>query len=89
MSLQFPRTFYFFNRAWNGEYKTRQQPEMLLDLAEQLYPDHKQLIADSYQKLRESDPDKISPILAELAKIVQTGTQVVPGQSAATSFPIG
>ena len=70
MSLQFPRTFYFFNRAWDNEYKTRQQPEMLLDLAEQLYPDHQQLIANAFQTLRETDPDKISPILAELAKIV-------------------
>lgn len=87
MSLQFPRTFYFFNRAWNGEYKTRQQPEMLLDLAEKLYPDHKQLIANSYQTLRESDPDKISPILAELAKIVQTGDVGRPGAIGRYLFP--
>lgn len=87
MSLQFPRTFYFFSRAWNGEYKTRQQPEMLLDLAEQLYPDHKQLIADSFQKLRETDPDKISPILAELAKIVESGDGGRPGAIGRYLFP--
>jgi hypothetical protein len=87
MSLQFPRTFYFFNRAWDGEYKTRQQPEMLLDLAEQLYPDHKELIADSFQTLRESDPDKISPILAELAKIIQSADAGRPGAIGRYLFP--
>jgi hypothetical protein len=87
MSLQFPRTFYFFKRAWDGEYKTRQQPEMLLDLAEQLYPDHKELIADAFQKLRESDPDKISPILAELAKIIQSGDAGRPGAIGRYLFP--
>jgi hypothetical protein len=87
MSLQFPRTFYFFNRAWDGGYKARLEPEVLLDLAEQLYPDHKQLIADSFQKLRESDPDKISPILAELAKIIQSGNAGRPGAIGRYLFP--
>ena len=87
MSLQLPRTFYFFKRAWDGEYKTRQQAEMLLDLAEQLYPEHQQLIADSFQRLREADPDKITPTLVELAKIVQAGDAGRSGAIGRYLFP--
>ena len=73
MSLQLPRTFYFFNRAWDAGYKDRNEPEVLSELARQLYPDHQQLIAVAYQGLREEDPTKIDPTLAELSKLVKSG----------------
>jgi hypothetical protein len=73
MALQFPRTFYFFHRAWDGEYKSHQEPEVLMELAAQLYPDHKELIAESYARLRENDPEKISATLIELSKLTQSG----------------
>ena len=59
MLLQFPRTYYFFATAWDKDYENRPEPDVMLDLAAQLYPDHKQLIADSFLALRETDSDRI------------------------------
>ena len=58
MQLEFPRTFYFFNTAWDREYEKRPEPEVLLDLAGNCIPDHKQLIAESFLGLRENDPEQ-------------------------------
>ena len=87
MSLQFPRTFYFFNTAWNTEYKNRQEQEILLELATQLYPDHKKLIADSYSGLGSADPDKIHATLKELTDLVQSGNAGRPGPIGNSYFP--
>ena len=87
MSLQFPRTFYFFNRAWDGEYKTRQQPEVLSELAGQLYPDHQKLIAESFLGLRETDPAKIQTTLDSLSKVIQGGDAGRPGALGRYLFP--
>ena len=86
MSLQLPRTFYFFNRAWDGEY-SRQQSELLLELAEQLYPDHQQLIAESYQGLRETDPQKIQVPLDQLTRLIQAGDAGRAGAIGRYLFP--
>jgi hypothetical protein len=87
MSLQFPRTFYFFNTAWDTEYKNRQEPEVLLELATQLYPDHKKLIADSFSGLREADPDKIHATLKQLTELVKSGNAGHPGSIGRFLFP--
>ncbi|HEX4485046.1 MAG TPA: hypothetical protein VH088_02195 [Terriglobales bacterium] len=87
MSLQFPRTFYFFNRAWDGEYKTRKDSEVLTELAGQLYPDHQQLIAESFKGLRENDPEKIRPTLESLTKLIQSGDAGRPGPIGRYLFP--
>jgi hypothetical protein len=87
MSLQFPRTFYFFNSAWNTEYKERQQAEILLELASQLYPDHKNLIAQSFLGLRETDPEKINTTLTALSKLVQSGEAGRAGAIGRLLFP--
>jgi hypothetical protein len=73
MSLQLPRTFYFFNRAWDAGYKDRSEAQVLSELARQLYPDHQQLIAAAFQKLREENPGEIEPTLAELSKLIESG----------------
>jgi hypothetical protein len=87
MQLQFPRTFYFFNTAWDREYEQRPEPEVLLDLAGELYPDHKQLIAESYMDLRENDPVKIDAALARLEKMIQGGSALRPGPIGRFLFP--
>lgn len=71
MLLQFPRTFYFFQTAWDREYETRSEPESLLDLAIQLYPDHAQLVADSFLALREVDLDRIKTAMNGLSSLLQ------------------
>ena len=87
MLLQFPRTYYFFATAWNKEYENHPEPEVMLDLAEQLYPDHKQLIADSFLALRETDADRINPTLASLGKMVQSGDGGRAGAIGRLLFP--
>ncbi len=73
MLLQFPRTYYFFETAWNSEYEKRPEAEVMLDLGAQLYPDHKQLIADSFLALRETDSARITATLAGLEKMLHEG----------------
>ncbi len=87
MQLQFPRTFYFFNTAWNHEYEKRTEPEVLQELAGQLYPDHEQLIAESFLGLREDDPEKINATLARLAKLIHEGIAGRPGPIGRFLFP--
>jgi hypothetical protein len=73
MLLQFPRTYYFFATAWNQEYESRPEAEVLLDLAEQLYPEQRSLIADSFLALRETDAERINSVLSRLRDQVQKG----------------
>ena len=87
MQLQFPRTFYFFNTAWDHEYEKRPEPEVLQELAGQLYPDHEQLIAESFLGLRENDPEKINATLARLEKLVHEGIAGRPGPIGRFLFP--
>jgi hypothetical protein len=87
MQLQFPRTFYFFNTAWDREYGRRPEPEVLRELAGQLYPDHKELITESFLRLRENDPGKIDATLASLEKLVDGGNAGQPGAIGRFLFP--
>jgi hypothetical protein len=86
MSLQLPRTFYFFQTAWNSNYEKSEESDVLRDLARQLYPDHEKVVAESFSALRETEPEKIQAILGELAKIVATGTGR-PGAIGRNVFP--
>jgi hypothetical protein len=86
MSLQLPRTFYFFQTAWNSNYEKSEESDVLRDLARQLYPDHETVVAESFSALREREPEKIQAILDELAKIVATGTGR-PGAIGRNVFP--
>jgi hypothetical protein len=86
MLLQFPRTYYFFETAWNSEYEKRPEADVMLDLGAQLYPDHKQLIADSFLALRETDSARITAILASLEKMLHDGASR-PGPLGRLLFP--
>ena len=87
MLLQFPRTFYFFETAWSKEYENRPEKDVLLDLAEQLYPDHRELIAESFLALRETDAEHIATTLERLDKLVATGNTGRPGALGRLLFP--
>ncbi|HWR16819.1 MAG TPA: alpha-glucuronidase family glycosyl hydrolase [Terriglobales bacterium] len=73
MLLQFPRTFYFFSTAWDAEYENRPEAEVMLDLAGQLYPEHQQLIADSFLALRETEVARINAALKGVDQLLQAG----------------
>ena len=87
MLLQFPRTYYFFATAWDREYQKRPEEKVMLDLAQQLYPDHEQLIAESFLALRETDSDRIMATLTRLEKMVQDGNAGRPGAIGRLLFP--
>lgn len=87
MLLQMPRTFYFFGTAWNQEYRNRPEAQVLLDLGEQLYPDHSQLIVDSFLALRETDAARIAAPLGGLEKILEDGKVGRTGTLGRSLFP--
>jgi hypothetical protein len=87
MLLQFPRTFYFFATAWNKEYENRREEDVMQDLATQLYPEHAELIGESFLELRDTDPERINNTLSRLAKLVQKNDGGRPGALGRFLFP--
>jgi hypothetical protein len=69
--LQFPHVFYFTSAMFDAGYRSRPEKEILLDLSSYLYPDHKQLLADCYFALRESDPARIQSLSDQLDRLIQ------------------
>jgi hypothetical protein len=87
MVLQFPRTFFFFKTAWDTSYKTRDERNVLLDLAEQLYPEQKALVADGFLALRENDPAKVDAALKGVSALVNAPRTTRPGSLSRFLFP--
>jgi hypothetical protein len=87
MLLQFPRTFNFFGIAWDAEYAKRGEREVLLDLARQLHPDHREAVADAFLALRESDPNKIAAAQEKLSRLIDSGDGGRPGSLSRLLFP--
>ncbi len=86
MLLQFPRTFYFFATAWDSSYESQPERDVLMDLATQLYPDQKDLIANAFLALSEDDPDRIDSNIGELKKML-TSPAVRAGALGRFLFP--
>jgi hypothetical protein len=87
MLLQLPRTFYFFESAWNTASKTRSEPVVLEELARRLYPDHAALVARAYQHLREGDTEPIRTTIASLTTLIQSSNAGRPGAMGRFLFP--
>jgi hypothetical protein len=87
MLLQFPSTYYFLTSAWDREYRNRRQKQVLLDISELLYPEHKEIIADSLLGLEETDPDKIKHTLFRLETLIRSGDLGRPGALGRFLFP--
>jgi len=68
--LQFPRTYYFLASAWDYEYRNRDQRDVLLEVAGHLYPEHKELIADCFSAIDETDPQKIDGLRVQLENLI-------------------
>jgi hypothetical protein len=84
--LQFPRTHYFFASAWDTRYLDRSEPDALLDLAGLLYPEQRQLIADAFLALRETDAERIAALVSRLESIERSGAGR-PGALGRLLFP--
>jgi hypothetical protein len=85
--LQFPSNYFFFTSLWDSTYRRLRQEEILMDVASQLYPEHKSLVASSFLALREKDPDKIRQVSAELGKLIASGNAARPGVLGRQLFP--
>lgn len=85
--LQLPRTYYFLASAWDYEYRNREERDVLLDLSRHVYPEHSALIVDCFLALEETDPEKISDILASLESVLNQGTMGRPGVIGRSLFP--
>ena len=70
--LQFPNVFYFTSAMYDSACLGRSEKEVLLEVAEHLYPEHKQLLADCFLALKESNPAKIDPLADQLDQLVRT-----------------
>jgi hypothetical protein len=87
MLLQLPLTYYFFASTWDSLNKKQTQEEILLRASEQIYPERKELLADSFLALRETDPDKVAATRARLAALVNEGKMGRPGVIGRHLFP--
>jgi hypothetical protein len=70
--LEFPSTNYFFANLWDPEYGNRTQEQVLSDISELLYPERKEIIADSFRGLLEAKPDKIKDTLFRLETLIKS-----------------
>lgn len=87
MLLQFPRTFYFYETAWEHGYRNEPEEKVLHELARQLYPEQENVIAESFLALRERNAEKIGATLGRLEALVQKGDAGRPGALGRYLFP--
>ena len=85
--LQFPTLFYFTALMSDLSYGDRSEKEVLREVSGYLYPDHQQLLADSFLALQEPDPDKIDPLAEQLRGLLQNGDLGRPGVFGRKLFP--
>jgi hypothetical protein len=85
--LQLPRTYFFLSTAWDYGYRKKSQRDVLLELSENLYPDHRDLIADAFAALEETDPQKINAVLQPLEALVSRRQLGRPGFMGREIFP--
>jgi hypothetical protein len=71
--LQFPHAYYFTSSMFDAEYRKKSEREVLLDLAGHLYPEHRELTADCYLALKESDPARIQALADRLNGLLSEG----------------
>ena len=69
--LQFPNLYYFTSAWCDSDYLDRSEKDVMLELAGHLYPDHRQLLADCYLALKESDPAKVSTAAERLNDVLR------------------
>ncbi|HWR16823.1 MAG TPA: hypothetical protein VN577_18495 [Terriglobales bacterium] len=85
--LEFPSTNYFFANLWDPEYGNRTQEQLLADISELLYPERKEIIANSFLALLETEPGKIKDALLRLETLIKSGDLGRPGGLGRFLFP--
>jgi len=69
--LQLPHVYFCTSAIWDLDYRKRSEKEVLEELSGHLYPEHRQLIADCYFALKESDPARIEALADRLDRLVR------------------
>lgn len=86
--IQLPRTFYFSSAAWNRSYANVTEKELLLELGQQLYPDHAALIQSAFLALAEVDAATVNASLAGISQLLLSKPEEVrPGLIGRFVFP--
>jgi len=73
--------------AWDYSYRDKDEREVLLDLAGQLYPEHDELVGEAYVALQANEAQQITPMLSRLQALVTQRTAGRPGAPGRKLFP--
>ncbi len=85
--VQFPNVFHFLNSAWDDNYRSRSRSDILLDLSSQFHFEHRQLLADCFAAIKESNPDKVDALAAQLDGLIASKKLGSAGVLARKLFP--
>jgi hypothetical protein len=85
--LQFPNMFFFTSVLSDFDYRNRPEREVLLDLADFLFPKRRELLADAFLALKAADPNETSQRADELGRALQENALGPAGLFARKLFP--
>ncbi len=85
--LQFPDVYFFTSIMFDTAYRKHSEQEVILELAERLYPEQKQLFADCCMAMTEPDPVKVAVVANQLEKTIQDDQLGRPGLFGRKLFP--
>jgi len=85
--LQFPRVYHQLASCWDTGDTHLSEREVMLQVSEFLYPENKELIADSFDALAEMDIAKLDNIIQKLGQAIQEDKLGQPGLFGRKLFP--
>jgi hypothetical protein len=85
--LQFPNLFYFTALMCDSSYLDRSEKDVLLELADHLYPAHRELLADCYGAMNGRNADQIDALAGRLDAAVRSDRLGRSGVFARKLFP--
>jgi hypothetical protein len=85
--VQLPRTHYLLTGAWDEGFRSLSDTDVLLNLAERLHPEHRDLIVECWQQLESTDLDKMASALAQLQTLLDGKGLGRPGVLGRRLFP--
>ena len=84
--LQFPKLYYWNMAAWDPSYLGRTDKEVLLDLAELIYPSHAELLAKGYRGFERQPSNEISETVQKIEAAI-SGERFSVGSFGRKLFP--
>lgn len=85
--LQLPDVYFYLASLWDFGYLQSPDRQVFLDLSGLLYPDNRELIADCFAALNETDPDKLETLVTKLDTLVGENRLSRPGLIGRKLFP--